>query len=1372
VSCLHHFFEARADQNPTAPALVSGDAVLCYAEVESRANQLARHLRGLGVATGDRVALRLDRSPDAVIAILAALKAGAAYVPIDPSYPDERVRHVLAEAQIATLIADRGTPAMASRPVLRRIDIDDPGAPWSGQPTARLDEAEVGVSPGDLAYVIYTSGSTGRPKGVMAEHRNAVSFVASFNRVIALRAADRVFQGFALSFDGSVEEIWMAFSNGAALVVPPRGAARFGDELGRLITEGQVTVFSTVPTALSTVQRPLPTVRLLVVSGERCPDELVRRWATPHRRMLNVYGPTETTVNATAAECHPDRPVTIGTPLPGYRLRVLDEDGRPVAPGAAGELYVGGPGVARGYMGQPELTARHFVMLPAADGGGGGGERAYRTGDRVSQAPDGELIFHGRIDHQVKVRGFRIELPEIEAVLTSAPSIRAAVVTVVERTGDPELAAHVVPADARRGIDRIAVLDLLMARLPPYMVPAFLDVVAELPTLASGKVDRGRLPPPVAPLVRTDRALRAPRTRRQRDVVRVVGRVFQNDAISVDDHLFLVLGGHSLLAARLVSELRRELGADVAIRDVYDHPTPEALAALLDARAAAAVAAAAAAPAAGPAATETAPPVRAGAIRRGCAAAQAAALYVVHGVMALPYLGGLLPFVARRGSSLSQPARAALSLLMCAAAWPAMLALSVAVKWLVIGRYRAGVYPVGGLYYFRWWLVRRFQLMAMPGAMAGTPLLSVYFRLMGARVGRGCTLDTAQCAAFDLVDIGDDSSVGAETQLLGYRVEARRLHLGRVDIGRRCFVGIHAALGLDACMEDDARLGDLSLLPDGAAIAAGEARRGSPAQPGDVALPAVAGSPFAGARPRRRRALFAALHLLALYALGAALLPALAPAGAILGFARARGGVAGLAAALPVASLAGFIAFCLWLPILKAIILWRARPGVYRLDSVFYLRKWSVDLLVHVSRVLARPLYTTIYLPAWLRLMGARIGRRAEISTVSQISPDLVDIGEQSFFADGSMIGGRRIHRGLLELAPSRIGRRSFVGNSAILPVGTSLGDGCLIGCLSVPPAGRARVADGTEWLGSPSFALPHRHKVEGFSEAVTHEPTAGLIAQRLAVDGLRIAIPSTIATAQVVVFGELAAYAWQRLPAWAFLLGMPAVVAALAAAGMLAVVATKKALIGTFRPTIQPLWSMFVWLNEAVNGAYESVTATWLAPLLGTPFCAPWLRLMGCRIGRDVFLETTLFSEFDLVEIGDGAALNAGAIIQNHLFEDRVMKASQLKIGAGCTVGNMAVVLYDTEMQDGATVGPLSLLMKGEIVPRATAWLGIPTAAAHAAPALAAGDHAGAAAARAARRESDEVADRGAMEVALARALATPTPTPIAAKAMPPVRD
>jgi non-ribosomal peptide synthetase-like protein len=362
-----------------------------------------------------------------------------------------------------------------------------------------------------------------------------------------------------------------------------------------------------------------------------------------------------------------------------------------------------------------------------------------------------------------------------------------------------------------------------------------------------------------------------------------------------------------------------------------------------------------------------------------------------------------------------------------------------------------------------------------------------------------------------------------------------------------------------------------------------------------------------------------------------------------------------------------------------------------------------------LSRAVMLPLYTTIYLPPWMRMLGARIGARAELSTVWQVSPELLEAGDESFFADGTTIGRRHLFRGSVRVAFNRVGRRTFVGNNALLPPGACLGDGCLLGVLSVPPTEPARTPDGSEWLGSPAFPLPSRHKVVGFDDAVIYRPSAKLYAQRLLVDAMRILVPFVLHIAGAVVAWSLLVEAYGRWGPWAMLALAPAASFGTSVAAALCVVAMKLIVMGRFEPVVKPLWSPYVWLNEAVNGAYESVATPALSPLLGTPFLAPYLRLLGCRIGRHVFLESMLFSEFDLVRVDDYAAVNLGAVPQTHLFEDRIMKSSHLRIGSGCSVGNLSVVLYDTHMHAGARLAPLSLLMKGETLPQASEWAGIP---------------------------------------------------------------
>jgi non-ribosomal peptide synthetase-like protein len=435
---------------------------------------------------------------------------------------------------------------------------------------------------------------------------------------------------------------------------------------------------------------------------------------------------------------------------------------------------------------------------------------------------------------------------------------------------------------------------------------------------------------------------------------------------------------------------------------------------------------------------------------------------------------------------------------------------------------------------------------------------------------------------------------------------------------------------------------------------------------------------------------------------------ALVPAVALLWLVRADGWtwiVASLVAAVPlwVVSCCGLVAAA------KRVVLRQIEPGVYSVRQALFVRKWFVDALLGLGRIYLRPLYTTLYLPPWLRLLGARIGRLAEISTISLGAPDLFDLGDQSFFADGSMIGGRRFHRGHVQIARSHVGRRSFVGNSAVLSVGSGLGDECLLGVVSTPPEGHLTAPDRTEWLGSPAFLLPHRRKVRGFDASVTFEPTRRLYAHRLLVDAMRILVPGLLVMPAATAVFLFAVAAHARLTAAATVVLLPAVAAAIGIMVVLAVAALKAIVMGRFEPVVKPLWCSYVWWNEVVNGAWETVAVPALTPLVGSPLYNVFLRTMGCHIGRCARVHTTLFSEFDLVGVGGWTALNEGVVVQNHLFEDRIMKSSRVTIGEGCSVGNMAVILYDAELQSGSSLDPLSLVMKGSVVPAGARWAGIP---------------------------------------------------------------
>jgi non-ribosomal peptide synthetase-like protein len=1303
--CFHELFESQADRCPRNLALLCDDVQWTYAELERRANQLAHLLRSRGVQHGTLVGLLLRRSQRSVLAILATMKAGGAYVPLDPGFPDQRLKHIVDEAKVDLIVTESTSAARAPKGFSREcILLNEQSSDLAAQSAERISRTETEISPDDLCYVLYTSGTTGRPKGVMTAHHNVVHFAKAFNEVCQLSSSDRVYHGFALGFDGSIEEMVMAFSNGACLVVGTTDIAQLGNEASKLFSDKGVTVFSTVPTCLGMLQDIPASLRLLIVSGEPCPPALVEKWARAGRRMLNVYGPTETTVNATAAECTPGQPVTIGKPLRGYELLILSPEMEPVSSGESGELYIGGEGLARGYLGQSELTHRQFIELPVKNAIRP--KRMYRTGDLVRQSKNGEFIFLGRIDRQVKIRGYRVELAEIESVLREHKGIAQAAVNVFERNGLKELAAYVVPRNG--SLDHQDVARWMRDRTPSYMLPSYLDELDRLPLLPSGKVDRKLLPEPREVLRSSSLSYVPPTTKLETKIAALWSQLLNVDQVSVDDDFFVNLGGYSLLAAQMVSALRNEHGLDVSIREVYSYPTIRQLAKHLcqleTARRGGKAFVAPALKRHNSAAVFARVPRLA---RWTCLLGQLFTLPLIYMLYLAPVLIAVLLTLAVVKGAITAIAFIWLLFGLIFVAPPLGFLLAIAAKWTIIGHYQPGEYPVWGIYYFRWWLASRMQILAWTEIYHGTPIMSLYFRLMGAKVGRNTIFDTPHCVAFDLITVGDDSCINSETQLLGYRVEDGLLKLGTINIGNRCFIGTQSALGLNTEMGDDSRLDSLSLLPDGQTIPSGESWRGSPASSADVAVARVCEGSSA-----RHPILFGMLHFVASEIIGEFfLLSAFVPAIVIVGLTSLRYGLAtgllSLLAAVPLC----LVLLCVLVAAAKVLIMPKTKCGVFSMESWRYLRQWSVDLLIRITSDLIYSLYTTIYFPHWLRMLGARIGDRAEISTVIQITPDLVDIGEESFFADGSIIGGRKLYRGHFELQPNRIGRRSFVGNSAVLPIGYDLGDNALLGVLSIPPSDRRLAADnGGEWIGSPPFRLPNRPKMQKFDASTTFQPTFRLYLLRCTIDAARVLLPFYSGLILLGLYALTVVVGLFYLPFWAFCALLPAVATAVVVLACLQVIVVKQAIMGTFQPVVKPLWCTYVWSNELVNGFYETICKKLVMPLHGTPFICLFLRGMGCRIGKHAFIETDLFSEFDLVRIGDYCALNVGVIVQNHLFEDRVMKSSYVTLGNGCSVGEMSVVLYDTVLQESSLIGPLSLLMKGETLPMRTTWIGIPT--------------------------------------------------------------
>ena len=1301
---MHHVFEATCDRRPSAVALECGDELLTYRELDERANQLAHHLRNLGARTGSRVAILLQRSVEMYLALLGVGKAGAAFVPIDPESPPDRIAYIAEDADVDLLLTSSQLAPGTAGLNRRVLKLDECAEALAAAPTSRPD-LSVDVAPGDdpTAYVIYTSGSSGRPKGVEVAQSSICNFLDVVPAVYDVRPTDRVYQGMTIAFDFSIEEIWPTWSVGATLVAGPTGSGRLGAELADFLDERGITVFYCVPTLLATIPRELPRIRNLLVGGEACPGQLVERWSRPGRRILNTYGPTEATVTATWCELQPGRPVTIGRPLPTYSVVLLDEQRQLVPDGEVGEICIGGPGVARGYVGRPELTADRFIEHALAPPGG----RLYRTGDLGRLTVDGEIEYLGRADAEVKIRGHRVDLGEIENVLLEDPDVAEAVAALVPVSDAPdaprELAAFVVRADrGAPGDDADEELtsrlhEQLQGRLPGYMVPSFLDIVTALPMMPSGKVDRNRLPIPRRRLVRAGGPVVAAEGELEEQVRAAWAEAFgvEPGTLSVEANFFTDLGGHSLLAAKVVSLLReRNVGASPALRDLYDHPTVRDLAAHLGASTRSGHLTMPPRPA----------PLRHRSRRIPAAGlGQASVIYLMLLIITLPvsYVYTWHDGVVSVDLLVQLMIAILLSYLNVRWVLPVLLARPLAAG------IRPGRYRLWGLTYVRIWTLNLLLQIGPLQVLSGSPLMGIYLRLLGARIGPRTTIATSSISLPTLIEIGADASVGYGVSMRPWQVADGWVTVAPIVVGRNAFVGANAVLEPGATVGEHAGLGEQSVLGEGETVPPGERWSGSPSSPSDTLASTVEtmlrAEPIGGWRLRH-----VVGALLGLAALELSVIAMIVPSMILVWWALLTWGVlAGLIATLPAGPLYVFTV-CAVVAVGKRIVLPHVPIGIHPVRSGLGVRKWVADKLLEFSLMFTNSLYATLYTVPLLRALGARVGRGVEVSTAAHIDPDLLILQPESFVADMASVGAATFANGRVAFLPTRVGNRAFVGNAAFVPAGTDLGPNSLIGVGTLPPD--ADVPEGTSWLGSPAMHLPQRQSSGSFSESQTFRPPRKLVVHRLVIEFFRATLPASLlgATAYLylLVLSELARGRDLLVPA----LASPFVTVAVSIAAIAFCAATKRNIIGTYRPRVEPLWSLFVRRTEFVTGLYEAAAVPiGLGLLVGTPFLPPLLRWFGVRIGRRTWIGTTYITEFDLVEIGDDATVGAESSLQTHLFEDRVMKMSVVTIGAGATVGTRAIVLYDAVVGEDVSLGSLSLLMKGEHLTAGSRWRGTP---------------------------------------------------------------
>lgn len=1255
---------ATAETFPDAPAIDDGHVTLSYAELLDEIREGARRLGEAGVGGGDRVGIRMPSgSRDLYLAILSVLAAGAAYVPVDADDPEERAELVFGEAQVTAVLTG--------------------GRPLPGTAPSR----EVPATPrpptlGDDAWIIFTSGSTGTPKGVAVSHRSAAAFVDAEARMFLqqepIGPGDRVLAGLSVAFDASCEEMWLAWRHGACLVPAPRALVRSGMDLGPWLVSRDVSIVSTVPTlAALWPAEALEAVRLLIFGGEACPPELAERLAVEGREVWNTYGPTEATVVACAAPMDGVGPVRIGLPLDGWDLAVVDADSVPVPVGEVGELVIGGVGLAR-YL-DPAKDAEKYAPMPSL-----GWDRAYRSGDLVRLDPEG-LLFQGRADDQVKLGGRRIELGEVDNALQNLPGVSGAAAAVRKTAaGHSILVGYLASTDP--DFDVAAARTLLAEQLPAALVPR-LALLDELPTRTSGKVDRAALPWPLPGAGPEDAATAAGLDGTAAWVAGLWASILGAQITGRDDDFFNS-GGGSLAAAQLVTALRERF-PEVTVAQLYDHPRLGSLADYLDELAP----------------TVAAEPRIVAPTPRSTQWAQVALTVPLTTLTGLQWVTWLALVNNVLAWFVPVPWAPTVSWWWVLIAFALFIspvgrmALAVAGSRLLLRGLKPGTYPRGGREHLRLWVAHRLTEASGAANLSGAPWMIYYARALGAKIGRGVDLHTLPPVT-GMLELGEGCSVEPEVDLSGHWIDGDVVHIGAIRIGEG------AAVGARSTLLPGTRIGKNAEVAPGSAVfgrvKAGQSWAGSPAvKVGKATHPWPEQRPPRGTRwvpvYGATSLLISGLPILALAA-GIVLVGWGVHDAADLGDAMVRA-----LAWLPAATLLALFVFAaVTLAAVRALGI-GLREGYHPVRSRVGWQVWATERLLDSARTFLFPLYASLLTPGWLRLLGAKVGKNVEASTVLLL-PKFTTVADGAFLADDTMIASYELGGGWLHIQEAKVGKRAFLGNSGMAGPGRRVPKNGLVAVLSAAPS---KAKSGSSWLGSPPVRL--RRAVDTSDAARTFAPPMRLKIARAVVETCRlIPVTVTFGIGLGVLFALQALAGAAGFAVAALLSGLVLLVAG-AVAGAVSV-AAKWLVVGRIGKVEHPLWSSFVWRNEVSDAFVETVAAPWFArAATGTAVLNVWLRGMGARIGRGVWCESYWLPEADLVTLGDGATVERGCVVQTHLFHDRIMSMDTVTLGNGATLGPHCVALPASGIGDGATVGPASLVMRGDTVPPSTRWQGNP---------------------------------------------------------------
>jgi non-ribosomal peptide synthetase-like protein len=601
--------------------------------------------------------------------------------------------------------------------------------------------------------------------------------------------------------------------------------------------------------------------------------------------------------------------------------------------------------------------------------------------------------------------------------------------------------------------------------------------------------------------------------------------------------------------------------------------------------------------------------------------------------------------------------------------------------------------------------------------MNGTPIYPLYLRMLGTKVAGDAQISSVTIGAHDLLEIGSDVSISSQVVLNNVTVEHGLLKIKKIKLGNHAYIGSSAVISGGSTIEDWGELQDLSHLQSGQTIKQYEVWKGSPAEKKELRKPEELPQPLTVSYFTRKS--HGLLYILLLTLFPVIILIPLLPVIEILNYMDLNAPDYNFSyfIHIPLLTVLYVIIYALETVLLSRLLLWNIKPGTYPIYSATYVRKWLSDQMVSVSLIVLHPIFATVYVSSFFRMLGAKIGRNTEISTASNVTHTMLDIGDGSFIADAVSLGEEDIRAQRLVLERTTIGNNSFVGNSSLIPQGYHLGDNMLIGVLSVPPAPEQLDNKGGDWFGSPAISLPRRQSSGDYPDSLTMNPSPGRRLARGIIEGIRIILPETIIICCSVLFIAYCHDLIKDRNIWQILGQLPKLpfyyLLYMGAPSLFVTIALKWLTIGKFKKEQRPMWTHKVWRSEAITTTYEALAVPFLLEYMkGTPYLPIALRLLGVKIGKRVWMNTTDITEYDMVSIEDDAALNEDCGPQTHLFEDRIMKVGTVKIGARCSIGARSIILYDSEIGDDVLLEPLSLVMKGEKLSPQTEWTGSPVTA------------------------------------------------------------